>query len=424
MNKHIRWTGALSAVVFVAGCGSPVFLTSEPKEAEVAIDSGVVLGVTPISMGPYGGVFGSPGGAFEVRKDGYHFKKITLNANTPPKMHVTLDPVPPPPKLASGQIMLDVIYTDKGLVVQRQTVHAEENVIERSPNVKAVRRLTDLPENRWLQRFRLFPDGTRMLMDIIDREAPEGATEIFFSNLWDMDVRIGGAMQRRTEGKYFDADGCFSPEGKFIFFSSNRSGKQSIFRLDVDGAKGLGLITSGGTQDTRPEVAPDDSAILYTAKMAASEIPQLWSQPLTPGLPMQLREGEGPRWSPDCKLVMFSRIDRTSSQTKIWTMRPDSSEPVQLSQGAEHSDIDPCWSPDGKYIVFASNRGQAGGQRNYDIWIMGTDGANPKQLTTNGSVDDRPVISKDGKTIYFRSNRGLKWDIWVLELAEPLPVAK
>ncbi len=101
-------------------------------------------------------------------------------------------------------------------------------------------------------------------------------------------------------------------------------------------------------------------------------------------------------------------------------MKPDGSEPTQITQGIEYSDIDPYWSPDGSYIVFASNRGQAGGQRNYDIWIMNADGSNPKQLTTNGSVDDRPIISSNGRTIFFRSNRGLKWDIWVRELVEPL----
>ena len=50
--------------------------------------------------------------------------------------------------------------------------------------------------------------------------------------------------------------------------------------------------------------------------------------------------------------------------------------------------------------------------------MMNADGSNPKQLTTNGSRDDHPIVSSDGKTIFFRSNRGLEWNIWVMELAE------
>jgi Tol biopolymer transport system component len=114
---------------------------------------------------------------------------------------------------------------------------------------------------------------------------------------------------------------------------------------------------------------------------------------------------------------MYSAVDRNTGKTKIWTMSPDSSQPIQLTQAADCNDIDACWSPDGKQILFASDRGQANGVQNFDIWLINSDGSNPKQLTTNGSRDDKPIFSKDGKAVYFRSNRGMKWDIWVMELA-------
>jgi len=133
---------------------------------------------------------------------------------------------------------------------------------------------------------------------------------------------------------------------------------------------------------------------------------------------MQLREGSSPQWLHNGKLLLYSALDRSTGKMKIWTMKPDGTEPTQLTQSSGYNDIEPVWTPDGAQIVYASDRGVANGKQNYDIWIMNVDGSNPQQLTTNGSRDDKPVVSQDGKTIFFRSNRGLKWDIWVMQLAE------
>jgi len=44
--------------------------------------------------------------------------------------------------------------------------------------------------------------------------------------------------------------------------------------------------------------------------------------------------------------------------------------------------------------------------------MMRADGTSVRQLTTNGSVDDYPVVSPDQKYVYFVSNRGFKEGIW------------
>jgi len=322
-----------------------------------------------------------------------------------------------------GMVLPEVVVVDRGLQVHSTIVFADRDVIERSPSVRAVRRLTDFPATRWVGGFSLSPDGKRLMMDVLDQEPAPDNTTIKFSNLWSIDVGTGGSMKRCTDGAYFDDAPCFSPDGQFVYFASSRAGKNSIFRIPNQGGGGLSLVTPGTTIDRFPQISPNGQALMWTAFTEGTTIPQIWSLSLTAnglptGLPMQLREGQEPRWSPDGKTILCTIMDRNIGKWKIWTMQPDGSQPTQLTTGSDANDIHPSWSPDGSRIIFASDRGVSGGKPNYDIWIMNADGSNPKQLTTNGSRDDHPIISPDGKTIFFRSNRGLKWDVWVMELAE------
>jgi dipeptidyl aminopeptidase/acylaminoacyl peptidase len=80
-------------------------------------------------------------------------------------------------------------------------------------------------------------------------------------------------------------------------------------------------------------------------------------------------------------------------------------------------------SPDGKWIAFTlrktdleANKGRT------DLWLIGIDGKNLKQLTTDPASDSAPKWSKDGKTIYFISSRSGSSQVWKLTLNGEKPV--
>ena len=405
MTKSLLCASILT--LCLAGCKT-VEIRSTPVKAELYQEgSNYAFGSTP-----YRAQNISSPRTFELRKSGYVPKLVTIGPNSPAIVEVELE------KEVSGKMLVEVVESEQGTIeVKRSAVHAEKEVIERSPNVTAVRRLTDLPDSRYVQYFCLSPDGKTLIMEVVDEVSVIGKGKKTYSNLWAVDALQGGGMRRVTQGKYFDRTPTISPDGKYVYFSANRSGKFSIWRLSLESLGGLGLVTSAATSDRFPSISPDSKELLYTAEMTGVLKKQLWSMPVTKGLPKQLREGAAGVWSPDGTKVLYSEGDTSVGKTKIWTMAPDGSLPTQVTTSSDYDDIDPCWSPNGSSILFASDRGVSQDQHNFDIWIMNSDGSNPKQLTTNGSHDDHPIISPDGKTVYFRSNRGFKWDVWVMEIA-------
>ncbi|HEX4588492.1 MAG TPA: biopolymer transporter Tol, partial [Gemmataceae bacterium] len=84
----------------------------------------------------------------------------------------------------------------------------------------------------------------------------------------------------------------------------------------------------------------------------------------------------------------------------IFEANPDGTELKRLTDSPGY-DAEGSYSPDGKQIVFCSQR-----TGDLQLWIMNADGSNPRQLTTaKGCYNGGPFFSPDGKRVIFRSDR-------------------
>lgn len=114
-----------------------------------------------------------------------------------------------------------------------------------------------------------------------------------------------------------------------------------------------------------------------------------------------------PKWSPDGKRILFSSNRRGNFD--LWVMFSDGRCQKLITQSNE-DEIDPAWSPDGEKIVYVSYP-EIGLS---EIYTMNLNTGEIKQLTFNDSVDGKPAWSPDGTKIAFVSNRPGKYLIYTM----------
>lgn len=162
----------------------------------------------------------------------------------------------------------------------------------------------------------------------------------------------------------YDYSASFSADGKWVVFTSERSGPAKIYRAHPDGS-GLERLTDG--------VAFDDQAAL----------------------------------SPDGRQMALVST-RRNGVADIWLMDMRTHKLRNLTQGAGGS-FRPSWSPDGQWIAFTSERGvpirpRANGFEQVQearIYIVRPNGKDLRQITPAGMFSGSPKWSADGKQIVY-----------------------
>jgi TolB protein len=101
--------------------------------------------------------------------------------------------------------------------------------------------------------------------------------------------------------------------------------------------------------------------------------------------------------------------------SEIYVMSPDGSDQIRLTFDSRN-DQRPDISPDGRFVVFSSNRiTENNPEGDFEIFVMNSDGSDVRQLTTNvGFVDSWPRWSPNGKWIAFHSNVDGNFEIYLI----------
>ena len=217
------------------------------------------------------------------------------------------------------------------------------------------------------------PDGTRVAFSGLTRDSWQ-------IMLYSTELGRTVAFPRYAGDNFSPA---WSSDGaKIAFSSSMHSGLSEIFVADASGANARRLSTGKG--DVSPVFNPKTNGQIAWVS-GRNGLPQIFVMDAD-GSNVQQVTTEGyavsPSWSPNGLLLAFSWIRHYGPGVlggqDIYLMDIASRQIVQLTHDSGRNDF-PSWSPDGRHVVFQSNR--SGTEQ---IWSALADGTHQQQLTRQG----------------------------------------
>jgi tricorn protease len=227
----------------------------------------------------------------------------------------------------------------------------------------------------------------------------------------------------------------FSPDGKWIAFSSGRYGGTDVFAIPTQGGPAKRL-TFRGAGDTVVGWSRDSKGVLFSSARGRvfPGIPSLYAVSVEGGLeePLPTDWGYWASYSPDGKKLAFNRHPipwsrkhyRGSYAADLWVMDVESKTfrkvlDENLTDDMKPNNLWPMYA--NGFIYFVSDRdvmakagsGQVMTSTN-NIWKVSEEGGKPVQVTRHSSGSlFWPSLSSDNKTIVYEENLGL----WKLDLA-------
>ncbi len=259
----------------------------------------------------------------------------------------------------------------------------------------------------------LSPDGSQVVYGVETKhlEANKVSTD-----LWCFDVGNDSDPRRLTLGDHQDTQPRWSPDGRHIAFISNRTGRNQIWIMPVDGGEPQHLFTE--ETPIGPLVfSPDGRSIAYTARtFSVKENGQPY-----PGAPAEDRnraskrakkqEGDAGEGAFDVQVItrLRYRFDGKGflgdEREQVYVMGTDAQKTAgsrQLTKG-DYDHTGPVnWHPGGRFLTFAAvRRADADRTREVDLWqVEVANGALTRLMCGRGSVS-HPQWAPRGDALAF-----------------------
>jgi Tol biopolymer transport system component len=341
------------------------------------------------------------------------------------------------------------------------------NLMSVDINSQQVSEVVKFESTRALDRsFGVSPDGERIAYS----DVQNGQRDLFVVS------KSGGDRKQLTNDQPADTRPVWTPDGESVVYSSSRNGIKQLFLAYLDGRPAVQLTVNDSNSDLL-DISPDGSRILYAttgdeadlwsvnveqgteSKITADIGLEFWPDvspdgkriafqqtkatagvsPFTSVLVVKSIAGSGdqnqlspdgfaPRWSPDGKQIAFLRYK--DGQTDLWVVAAEGGQTRQLTNGGVSfggyvflpynrvQTHDFQWSTDGRRLIYCA---EVGGVAN--VWQVGVDGGDAKQLTDNTTKGTRffdPIFSPKDESVAWiammppQAGKKLTWSVWTI----------
>ncbi len=275
-----------------------------------------------------------------------------------------------------------------------------------------------LPELRFstsqIWSIKVQDGGTKLVSTgdaVQPRMSPHGHRIAYWANrggqrdVWTMPAAetADGRVVAVTNDAFMDWNPVWAPDGGFLYFGSDRGGSMNIWGVPIDEKTGIVLgppepVSTPALYVAQFAISRDGQKIAYAQRVSTANLYKIAFDPVAEkiaGAPVAITQGSNmaqtPDVSPDGKWLAFVNMTRQENLSVIGT---DGAGLKQLTDDV-FKNRTPRWSPDGKRIIFFSNRSGT-----YEIWSVDREGSEFRQMTNfSGPNVNVPLFSPDGKRV-------------------------
>jgi Tol biopolymer transport system component len=191
----------------------------------------------------------------------------------------------------------------------------------------------------------------------------------------------GSDLKRMTNHPGYDAEATVSVDGKWIIYTAVQNGDLDLFKMRPDGSDVTRLTDQLG-YDGGAFFSRDGKWICYRRDSLPDEATKATFRDL------------------------LARDMVRPGNMDLWVMRADGSGKRQVTSDAGAS-FAPFFTPDGKKLIYSSNRHNPRG-RDFDLFLVDLASGAIEPVTREESFDGFPMFNRNGKWLVFASNRGAK----------------
>lgn len=218
-----------------------------------------------------------------------------------------------------------------------------------------------------------------------------------------------GRNQRRiSTHKSTSGFSDWSPSGDALAYMSTVAGSPGIYFVDLDTSKKIPVYQEG-TLNISPSFSPDGKQIVFAHSTETNVDIYVCERDCQS--PRRLTTSKAidtnPAWSPDGSQIAFT--SNRSGKPNVYVMGIDGSGTRRISFEGDYND-GACWRPDGTYLVYSSRRG------GYRFQVTETNLVDlaTRTLTEGPESYEQPCYSPDGRRIVFTVMRGREAQIHVM----------